>query len=248
MQNFGTVTYTGLEPISNSGAATHVIFNLPTGGNVATLSGLGGGNSRLASTGTFELTDFANPSGSVTINGGADNDSINVGALDANYPSLTINGNQGTDTVGFTGNTTFATGASLDVNLQDDDPTPGIDNVFVNGQLIVSGTGKIDIQASEDVTVNSGGNLQVENGELTIEANQQDPSTATDHNGVDVNGGIIQSIGAGNISIKGRGGEGAFDAMYGVIVERRQDSFDRHRHDQRGGNRRQPYRRGGCRQ
>jgi hypothetical protein len=218
MQNFGTVTYTGLEPITNTGTPTDVIFNLPAGGNVATLSGLGGGNSRLASTGTFEQTDFANPSGSVTINGGANNDSISVGALDVNYPNLTINGNQGTDTVGFTGNTTFAAAASLDVNLQDDDPTPGIDNVFVNGQLIVSGAGKIDIRASEDVTVNNGGKLQVENGDLTIEANQQDPSTATDHNGVDVNGGTIQTIGTGNISIKGRGGEGAFDTMYGVIV------------------------------
>jgi hypothetical protein len=218
MANFGTVTYTGLEPISNSGTATDVIFNLPAGGNVATLSDALGGKSRLDSTSaTFEQTEFANPSGSVTINGGVDNDTITVGGLAANYPSLTINGNEGTDTVGFTGNTTFATGASLDVNLQDD-PTPGIDNVFVNGALIVSGAGKIDIQASEDVTVNSSGKLQVENGELKVEANQQDPSTATDHHGVDVNGGIIQSIGAGNISIKGRGGKGAFDTMYGVIV------------------------------
>ena len=29
MSNFGTVTYTGLEPIINSGNATDVIFNLP---------------------------------------------------------------------------------------------------------------------------------------------------------------------------------------------------------------------------
>ena len=33
MSNFGTVTYTGLEPITNSGTATDVIFNLPAGAN-----------------------------------------------------------------------------------------------------------------------------------------------------------------------------------------------------------------------
>jgi CSLREA domain-containing protein len=218
MSNFGKVTYTGLEPISNSGTATDVIFNLPTAANVATLSDLSLGSSRLASTGTFELTDFVNPSGSVTINGGADNDSISVGALAANYPSLTINGNEGNDTVDFTGNTTFAAAASLDVNLQDD-PTPGIDRVFVNGQLTVSAAGKIDIRASQDVTVNSGGKLQVEDGSLTIEGNQPAISNATNHHGVEINGGTIQSTGTGNISVKGQGGEGAsFSEMYGVYV------------------------------
>ena len=137
MQNFGTVTYTGLEPISNSGTVTNVVFNLPMAANVATLSDLGAGSSRLASTGTFEQTDFANPSGSLTINGSVLNDSISVGALATNYPSLTINGNEGNDTVNFTGNVTFGAAASLDVNLQNDDPTPGIDNVSVAGELIV---------------------------------------------------------------------------------------------------------------
>ena len=33
MCNFGTVTYTGLEPITNSGTATDIIFNLPAAAN-----------------------------------------------------------------------------------------------------------------------------------------------------------------------------------------------------------------------
>ncbi len=218
MENFGTVSYTGLEPITNSGTATDVIFNLPNAGNVATLSDLGGGTSRLASTGTFEQTDFANPSGSVTINGGTSNDFFGVNALAASYPSLTINGGQGADSVNFNGAITFAANANLDVNLQDDDPTPGIDDVSVAGQLTTSGTGTIDLRASEEIDVNSGGGLQVENGNLTIEANLQTPTTATEHDGVQVNGGTVQSTGTGNISIKGTGGEGAFDVMYGVIV------------------------------
>jgi hypothetical protein len=40
MSNVGTVTYTGLEPISNTGTATNVIFELPAGPttNAATLA------------------------------------------------------------------------------------------------------------------------------------------------------------------------------------------------------------------
>ncbi len=34
MSNFGTVTYTGLEPITNTGTATDIIFNLPTANGV----------------------------------------------------------------------------------------------------------------------------------------------------------------------------------------------------------------------
>ncbi len=219
MSAFGTVTYTGLEPISNSGSAADVIFNLPAGtSTVATLSDLGSGSSRLASSGTFEQTDFANPSGSVTITGGNLNDFIGVNALAANYPSLTINGGQGTDSVNFNGNITFAVNKNLDVNLQNDDPTPGVDDVFVNGELITSGTGAVDVRASEDVIVNSAGRLQTQNGNLTVEANQQATSTATEHDGVVVDGGTIESTGSGNVLVKGRGGEGAFDLMYGVIV------------------------------
>ena len=53
MSNFGTVNYTGLEPITNSGSASDIVFNLPAGGNTATLSDLTGGSSRLASGGAF---------------------------------------------------------------------------------------------------------------------------------------------------------------------------------------------------
>jgi autotransporter-associated beta strand protein len=219
MSAFGTVTYTGLEPITNSGSAADVVFNLPAGtSSVATLSDLGGGSSRLASGGTFEQTDFANPTGSVTITGGSLNDFIGVNALAANYPSLTINGGQGTDVVAFNGNITFAVNKNLDVNLQNDDPTPGIDDVSVNGALITSGTGTVDVRASEDVIINSAGRLQTQNGNLTVEANQQATSTATEHDGVVVDGGTIESTGSGNVVVKGRGGEGAFDVMYGVIV------------------------------
>src|SRR6185436_12093810 len=79
MSAFGTVSYTGLEPISNSGTAADIVFNLPAGGNPAVVLGDDGtssnGISRLSSP-TFETTDFANPSGSLTINAGDATDAI----------------------------------------------------------------------------------------------------------------------------------------------------------------------------
>ncbi|MCA9245959.1 MAG: choice-of-anchor D domain-containing protein [Planctomycetales bacterium] len=84
---FGTVLFDGLEPIDMTGStATDFIFNLPADGNDAKLSDLGGGMSRLESTNaTFELMDFTNPSGSITINGGAGADNISVASLDLTY-------------------------------------------------------------------------------------------------------------------------------------------------------------------
>ncbi|HPM82413.1 MAG TPA: GEVED domain-containing protein, partial [Candidatus Anammoximicrobium sp.] len=81
LQNYGTINYTGLEPISNSGSATDLVFNLPGGGDQARLKNLGGGTLRLESTAgvpTFEQTDFATPSGSITINSDGNAGLLNV--------------------------------------------------------------------------------------------------------------------------------------------------------------------------
>jgi autotransporter-associated beta strand protein len=72
MQNYGTVTYTGLEPITNTGTSNNVVLNLPGGSDHAKLLNIGSSTLRLVSTDvtpTFEQTDFAIPSGSVTVNG-----------------------------------------------------------------------------------------------------------------------------------------------------------------------------------
>jgi hypothetical protein len=83
MSNFGTVFFTGLEPITNTGTASDVIFNLPAGPNAATLSDdgtPGNGLSRLSGA-TFETTDFANPTNSLTINRGSAADTLTIQAL-----------------------------------------------------------------------------------------------------------------------------------------------------------------------
>ena len=110
-----TLTYTGLAPILvNVGTPNDIIFNLPNlvvpVGVQAVLQDNGStpadGKSQLASTnGTFEVTTFANPARSLTINGGTGNDAITVDAGFATgggggrfQAALTITGGGGTDT------------------------------------------------------------------------------------------------------------------------------------------------------
>jgi CSLREA domain-containing protein len=106
MSAFGTVTYTGLEPITNDGTATDIIFNLPGTADSGVLEddGTGGNNiSRLrssAGTPTFEATTFTTPTNSVTINLGADSAGFTVSGVDSSFnASLAINGQGGTDAV-----------------------------------------------------------------------------------------------------------------------------------------------------
>src|SRR5438876_684970 len=100
-----TINYTGLEPLSNSGTAANVVFNLPAGTVGASLQddGTSGNNVvQLASTNaTFETTTFTVPTSSLTVNGGGGTDTI---VTSANFSgdfnaTLTINGTAATDIV-----------------------------------------------------------------------------------------------------------------------------------------------------
>ncbi|HPM85002.1 MAG TPA: autotransporter-associated beta strand repeat-containing protein, partial [Candidatus Anammoximicrobium sp.] len=83
------ITYTGLDPLINTGTAIHATFNLPVGADAATLSDLGGGTLRLAGA-TFEQTDFTLPTGSLTINGGGDDLLTVPAALTLGAADLTV--------------------------------------------------------------------------------------------------------------------------------------------------------------
>ncbi len=100
----GTITFTGLDPLANTGTAANVIFNLPdvvgTPNTDATVADTGGadGNSILTGT-TFENTTFANPSTSLTVNMGDQGDTVIVNALDAAFDAtVSIVGGTGVDT------------------------------------------------------------------------------------------------------------------------------------------------------
>jgi CSLREA domain-containing protein len=156
----------------------------------------------------------------ITVNQGAGNDIYNMGAFSLTMPSLQINGGTGDDTVNLNGSLTFGATRMLDIDLQDDSATPGIDsvNIATNASIFMTTTGTATIRASRNFTMASGSTLQVENGAMIIETNLQASPTSGDFNGVDVSGGSIFTVGSGNVVINGKGGAGDFIENIGVTV------------------------------
>ncbi|MCA0232705.1 MAG: hypothetical protein LCH91_19720, partial [Bacteroidetes bacterium] len=159
---------------------------------------------------------------SITINTATGNDIINVAGFVANLPSLTIIGGVGDDQVNFNGDITFVNNANLDVDLQNDNATPGTDQVsFTNSaNLVLSGTGAAVIKASRSIVFNNGtASLETTNGNLTLEANQQATASTGNFVGVSVNGATVRVNGTGVLSVKGKSGNDASIPQYGVVVQ-----------------------------
>ncbi len=80
MSNFGTVNFTGLEPIVNSGTTDNMVVNLPSTASSLTFSDDGvnsNGRSRLSAA-TIEQIDFTNPTNSLAINRGTSSDTLAI--------------------------------------------------------------------------------------------------------------------------------------------------------------------------
>ena len=173
-----TINYTGLEPLSNSGTAANVIFNLPAGTVGASLQddGTAGNNVvQLVSTNaTFETTTFTVPTGSLTVNGGGGTDTIVTSANFAGdfNATLTINGTAATDivtlnglTLGTAGNTGNLSVLAHNINLNGDiNTTAGTTgNVSFNGAVALAANetfnAKGDVSFSQ--TLNGAFNLIV---------------------------------------------------------------------------------------
>ena len=138
----------------------------------------------------------------ITVNAGAGSDTIAVGAFASQLPGLTINGGTGDDTVNFTGDITFRSNRSLDVNLQDDDDAPGVDsvNVAAGANVTTSGLSTIRVACSRSVTVAAGGSLE-SGGALYVFTNQQLVPTPGDFIGVNVSGGTISGASFGFVEV-----------------------------------------------
>src|SRR6185295_5433708 len=124
-------------------------------------------------------------------------------------PSLSVNGGTGNDVINFNGNISFASNANLDVDLQDDDATPGTDSIRVtSGSLILAGTGAVTMKASRNIVFSASTILRTVNGNLTLEANQQ--GTATTGNFIGIKASLstvtVESTGTGVVTVKGKGG------------------------------------------
>ncbi len=217
-----TISYTGLEPLTDSLIATDRVFMFNSAAETITLSDAAGAAMTIGSTLSRSLT-FANPTGSLTINAGTGDDTVTVTSVDTAYgASLTINGDGGSDTVNLNNDVTFASGQSLDVNLSNDSTTGDVDQILVssNANLIASGSGSIDLHASRSIKLAAGSSLVTQDGSLTLEANQQ--ATATNGNFVGVElqtNALVDVTGTGTLTVNGRGGNEASGSQFGVRID-----------------------------
>jgi hypothetical protein len=166
MQNFGTVFYSGIEPITNTGTAADVVFNLPSAGNVQAIledDGVSNAFSRLRSSpSVFEQTLFANPNGSLTISRGSGMDDLTINALPDFNAGLTL----GTalnplESINFAGavsltptKSVFASAGTITTNAAVTTPGGGITlratgDITLNNALI-SGGGAVSLTADSD--------------------------------------------------------------------------------------------------
>jgi predicted outer membrane repeat protein len=155
---------------------------------------------------------------SITVNAGAGSDTINVGAFSSQLPTLTLNGGTGDDTVNFLGSINFIPGMTLDVDLQNDDTSPGVDsvNVAAGAQLYVV-DGPIVVKCSRSVSLGNGAALFSLFAPIIVEANQQEPATTGNFIGVNLAGASLQA-GEETVTVRGRGGNDAGGFQLGVQV------------------------------
>ena len=144
------IQYTGLEPVSDNMAAVDRVFTFNFGPETITLSDAVGANMTIDSNVGGESVTFANPTGSLTINGGTGDDAITITSVDADGPynvDLTINGDADSDTINLNGDITFAAGENLVVNAETVNAGAGAD-------LTTSGAGLITFTAN-DISLNA---------------------------------------------------------------------------------------------
>jgi hypothetical protein len=92
-----TITYTGLEPVTNTGTAANVILAATGGSDTLNLTSDGSGN-LVFSGDTIESTSFADTASTVTLNLGGGSDTITITSLGTFTGDLTIHGGTGVDT------------------------------------------------------------------------------------------------------------------------------------------------------
>ena len=163
-----------------------------------------GGSATAGTSGSLSLVGIT----SVTVNAGAGADNVTLGTFLTPLPSLNLNAGTGNDQINFTGDLTLRPNASLEVNLQDDDAVPGTDiiQLAANVNVVVSGTGNLLLKCSQSLTLDAGASLELANGSLVVEANQQAVASAGAFSGIALLGSSLLCSGTGSIDLKGRGG------------------------------------------
>ncbi|MGE0755391.1 MAG: beta strand repeat-containing protein, partial [Pirellulaceae bacterium] len=175
LSGLGTIAFSEIEPLALAGTAADLVINLPNTANPdVVLSDDGGAadpdatNNAGASAidgSTFEFTQFTNPTNTLTINGGTNNDAISVQGLDAAYAAgLIIQGGAGgTNSVTFQTAATNLGGGALTVGTLNT-----INSIAVNASVTASGA-TLTSQAG-GISFNAAGALNVGAGTATLTA------------------------------------------------------------------------------
>ncbi len=209
------ITYTGLEPITST-IASDVVQLIYTGGDeTITVTDAGGGQTTVVST-LGELTTFANPAARLEITATNGADTIDVNSLAGGYASLVVRGDTAADVndvVNLKGTLTFAAGRGLDVA---DVGTVSLSTS--SSDVTASGAGAVSIAALKNISMAAGSSIATVDGNITLDANQGTTATTGTFTGIWLTGAMIESTGAGSISLTGRGGT-AGSSNEGVRIE-----------------------------
>lgn len=206
----GTITYTGLEPVDQTGStAGDLVFNLPDTGvdNDAFLEDDGNTSNNISQlrsgNGKFELTTFSNPTNSITINRGRAGDDLTIAAL-PNFNRTLIVGSVANpfDVVTVTGLVVLNAGFASQI----DATTIALSSS--SSALVTQGSGNNTLRAVRNISMVTNSSVFAQDGAILMQANQGGSPVAGNFKGVDI-GGVVRTTGAGNITIAGRGGNDA---------------------------------------
>jgi len=142
------IVYTGLEPITDNLNPADRVFTFTGGTETIELRDANGANMTIDST-LGESVTFPTPTGSLTIHAGTGDDLVRIWSVDRSFGgSLTINGDEGADSVEIRTDITFDPDKNLTVNVDDTVV------IFTEVNLITSGTGAVSVM---------GGSLTMQN-------------------------------------------------------------------------------------
>jgi len=130
------------------------------------------------------------------------------------------------DMTGYTGPLTVAPVVSGDLAIRVNGPVnvgphPILFNVnrtvTISGDLQASGAGLISVTTRQGIAINSAANVSVENGDLTLSADQALPALDGTFTGIDITGASqVSSTGSGQVTLNGKSGQ---DAGFGVTID-----------------------------
>ncbi|MCA9049661.1 MAG: FG-GAP repeat protein, partial [Planctomycetaceae bacterium] len=161
---------------------------------------------------TFENTFIPNPTGSLTINGGDQADTIFVSGINPT-------GTAGADL--FSGSLRLAAGGGDVVRLDSGGATPGevsllgdltvaAESIVVADEVRASDAAQISLSALREINVLPMALIQTTDGKIELLANS-DGSATGDFTAITIDDAIVSATGIGSVSVTGTGGDGTVE-------------------------------------